>query len=88
MGAQTSIMRAAAEVLARFFARHPALFVGFLLVYVVSPIDLFPEAIAGLFGYLDDVLLVTFALLLRRYGMRLNKQSPTPSRPSIDTTAE
>ena len=41
-------------------ARHPFLLFYFLLIiaYVASPIDLVPEAIFGVFGYIDDLAFV------------------------------
>lgn len=34
-----------------------------LFIYVVSPIDLIPEAIFGIFGLLDDLIGVVYMLL-------------------------
>ena len=33
-----------------------------VIVYFISPADLFPEAVAGPLGYLDDIVLVAIAL--------------------------
>lgn len=38
------------------------IFVGAVLAYVISPIDLLPEAILGPIGLLDDFVLVIFAI--------------------------
>ncbi len=34
-----------------------------LLVYLISPIDLIPELIFGLFGLVDDILLTLYMVL-------------------------
>lgn len=89
MSAKASILRWAAEGLARFFERHPVLLLITVLAYVFSPIDLFPEALTGLVGFLDDFLMVVAALLIRRWGQQLTKQNAPPtSKPYVDTTAE
>lgn len=31
-----------------------------IILYIISPIDLMPEAILGPIGYLDDILLILF----------------------------
>lgn len=38
------------------------LFVGGMVVYVMSPVDLLPEALFGPLGVVDDVLLAAYAL--------------------------
>ncbi len=35
----------------------------FNFIYFVSPIDILPEAILGLFGYIDDLILVVSTLV-------------------------
>ena len=65
--------------LALFLSRHPALYFAILLLYVFSPFDIVPEALTGVVGFIDDILLVAAGILLRRYGQRLN---------SIDTEIE
>lgn len=42
-------------------ARLPLLYLGFALVYVISPFDLIPDAIPGV-GYLDDALVVSWII--------------------------
>ncbi|MCA9385109.1 DUF1232 domain-containing protein [Candidatus Dojkabacteria bacterium] len=43
------------------------------VVYVLSPIDLFPELLTPIFGYADDASLLLFELLRRVF---FNKKSP------------
>ena len=45
----------------RVEARHKA-YLGAALAYVISPIDLLPERVFGLPGYLDDVAVIVAAL--------------------------
>ena len=35
----------------------------FLLAYVLSPLDLLPEAVFGLLGLLDDILLIVIVMV-------------------------
>lgn len=42
--------------------RHLRIKVGIILTYMVSPMDLIPEAVLGPVGLLDDVILIVFAL--------------------------
>lgn len=50
-----------------FVGRHPWVSLLLLVVYVVVPIDLVPEAFTGLFGYIDDIVLLVF------YGVIKNR---------------
>ena len=56
------------ERIAQFLDRHPILLTVVVLVYIVSPVDVIPEALAGPIGYLDDVLVVLASMYLRRLG--------------------
>lgn len=40
-----------------------------LIVYVFSPVDFFPEAIFGIFGILDDIILLLFVILQIRLNL-------------------
>ena len=41
---------------------HVLLLLALLLIYVFSPLDLIPEAVFGVLGYLDDIVIL-FAVL-------------------------
>jgi uncharacterized membrane protein YkvA (DUF1232 family) len=73
------------ERMARFLVRHPRWLMAAVLVYLVVPIDLFPELLLGPFGYLDDLGVLLLPYLLREYVKRLNRRSPPTS---FETTAE
>ena len=49
-----------------FFLRsfHLIRLVVICLVYLIMPLDLFPEGVVGLAGYIDDILLTIFFLVL------------------------
>ena len=54
--------------------KAPIIYTFVAILYLLSPIDLFPEIILGPFGYLDDVLVVVSIFIavskifLRRYA--------------------
>lgn len=57
------------------------------LAYVVSPVDAFPEAVAPLVGYIDDLgLVIAIRLLLERplskyrYPLFAKRPEPSPDR--------
>jgi len=55
-----------------WFARHRRLAWAFIILYVLWPVDLVPEALVGPVGLLDDLFMMLLPLLLRR------KKTPTP----------
>jgi uncharacterized membrane protein YkvA (DUF1232 family) len=88
---KTSIVIYAARGMARFFARHPKLFIAAIAVYLLSPFDVLPEAFLGPAGFLDDALLLAVPFLLREYARKLTEteKPKSPKRPNdyFDTTA-
>ena len=52
------------------YERHPRLFLLVVALYVLSPVDLFPEAFVGVVGYVDDLIVLFLPLLLRHYLKR------------------
>ncbi len=81
-----------AQPIARWLARHPKATLFLVIVYVICPVDLLPEALFGPFGYLDDFFVILIPLFLREYGRELNQQSPSsssaPTPDVVETTAE
>ena len=41
-----------------------------LLLYLLSPFDILPESVLGLFGYLDDFVLILIAMVYISYLYR------------------
>jgi uncharacterized membrane protein YkvA (DUF1232 family) len=76
--------------LASFFLRHPKALMVAIIVYVLSPIDFVPEAVLGPLGFLDDVAIVVFPLLLRIFAKQFGTKDSPAKRPPhdfYDTTA-
>jgi uncharacterized membrane protein YkvA (DUF1232 family) len=65
---------------AQYFVRHPWVLIAAVIVYVVSPFDLLPEALVGPIGYLDDLVMMLLPLLVREYARKRPKDY-------VDTTA-
>jgi uncharacterized membrane protein YkvA (DUF1232 family) len=84
------IRRLLQTALLRWLARHPVLVAVLLAVYVLSPLDVLPEAFTGPIGYLDDVLLLLAGFTLRELFRRRRRQGEigSPPRDAVDTTAE
>jgi RING finger protein 170 len=63
-----------------FAIRIACLFLG-LIMYVLSPFDIIPEAAFGLLGYVDDILvvflLVIYATMIYRQAVINNASSTT-----------
>jgi uncharacterized membrane protein YkvA (DUF1232 family) len=51
---------------AGWLSRRPWLSALLVFLYVLSPVDLLPEALLGLFGYLDDIALLALLMWVRR----------------------
>lgn len=82
------IARLLRTALVRWLSRHPLLAAGIVVVYVLSPFDILPEALAGPAGYLDDAMLLLAGLTLRQL-LRRRRDAPAGRPPdAIDTTAE
>lgn len=71
--------------LLNFFGRHPLLFWTLVIVYILVPIDIVPEAFSGMLGAVDDALVVIAAFIL---GRRLKEKHAPKKVDVIDTTAE
>lgn len=67
--------------LAHWAVQHPKLILAFILIYVISPVDLVPEALVGPLGYADDFLVFFLPFLARAY---LRRHTATP----YETTAK
>lgn len=65
------------RLLEEFVEKRPILCVLIVIVYVVSPIDVLPEALLGPLGYFDDALvtIAAVALLKRAAKTRLAKRA-------------
>jgi uncharacterized membrane protein YkvA (DUF1232 family) len=74
------------ERLARFLARHPRWMMAGALIYLISPIDLFPEAFVGPIGYIDDLVVLLVPYLIKEYVKKLDRAQNPPS--SYETTFE
>jgi uncharacterized membrane protein YkvA (DUF1232 family) len=66
------MLRRIADALAQFFARHPVWLALGVVVYILSPIDLAPEWLLGPLGYLDDLVILVVALVLRHRARQLH----------------
>ena len=64
----------------RFFADHPWIMVLCIIVYVILPIDILPEAFLGPLGYVDDLVVVMLPLLLREYARKIKTEEPSARR--------
>ena len=62
-----------------FLTERPKLLFIVAIVYFVCPIDLFPEAIVGPMGYLDDVMFLALGAVVWRYFKKRRSLS-------VDTT--
>jgi uncharacterized membrane protein YkvA (DUF1232 family) len=69
---------------ARFLARHPRWMLAMAFMYLLSPIDLVPEALLGPFGYLDDLIVLLIPHIIKEYARR----SVPPEEDVYDTTTE
>jgi uncharacterized membrane protein YkvA (DUF1232 family) len=72
-------------VLARavpFFSRHPGLLTILALGYIISPIDLLPEAFLGPIGGIDDLIVLVGSIylsqMLRQRRERARRRRPPP----------
>jgi len=74
--------------LARWLADHPKVLFVSALIYIISPIDLFPEALLGPLGYMDDLLMIALPFLIRRYGQKENDKRRAPTPDVVDTHLE
>lgn len=86
-----SVVRYAAQGLARFFVTHPRLFIGAVVLYILSPIDLIPEIFTGPVGYLDDFVVLLLPFIFREYAKKWSgddkPSSRDPKKKYFDTTA-
>jgi uncharacterized membrane protein YkvA (DUF1232 family) len=85
MESKKSLFQAAAM----YFYRHPRTLIALVILYVIMPFDLIPEALVGPIGYVDDFLVMLLPLLLRGYAQRLENAEKTGRKPEdfYDTTA-
>ena len=49
---------------APFLARHPGILLVLAVLYILSPLDLLPEGLFGLAGYIEDILIFVGSLFL------------------------
>ena len=68
--------------LALFLAKRPRVLWGLVLIYILMPLDILPEAVLGPLGLLDDLVILIVPMLLRK------KHVPPGTKRVIDTTAE
>lgn len=83
MSVKQNALQWTAHKTAEFFSRHPVWFFAIAFIYILLPIDFFPEAFIGPLGFIDDVLVLLLPLILRQYSRR-NK----PPKTYYDTTAQ
>jgi uncharacterized membrane protein YkvA (DUF1232 family) len=63
--------------------RHPVIFLLGGLLYIILPIDLFPEAATGFLGFVDDVMVMTLSLyLMNTFKNRQRASSDSPQKTS------
>jgi uncharacterized membrane protein YkvA (DUF1232 family) len=90
MNPQKSMIRWAAQHLARLFVRYPKLFVMVTLIYLISPVDFIPEGLLGPVGFLDDLLFLFLPFFLRESIKGYEEKNKPDSRHGkdyFDTTA-
>jgi uncharacterized membrane protein YkvA (DUF1232 family) len=75
------------ESLARWLAAHPRGMIIAAFVYLIVPMDLFPEVFLGPVGYLEDVAVLLLPYLIREYVKKLDVRKKAEG-PYVDTTAE
>lgn len=66
---------------ALFLAKHPKWMIAGAVIYFISPLDLFPEALLGPMGYLEDILVLAAPYVILEYARR-SKRTPDV----VDTT--
>ena len=76
-----------------FLSRHPLLLIILVALYIVMPIDLFPEALIGPLGYWDDFLVLLVPAMIWQWTRKLKSTKKKSEKPHgfkkvIDTTAE
>lgn len=59
-----------------FLARHPGALLLLGVFYLISPIDLFPEAFTGPLGYLDDIVVLVTSYII---GQKFRARRPGPA---------
>lgn len=71
------------EKVVRFFADHPRFLIVAVVLYLLSPLDVLPEALLGPLGYLDDLFMLLVPYLILR-------RPPSKKEPPdvVDTTIE
>jgi len=74
--------------LARWLADHPKTLFIAALIYIVSPIDVLPEALLGPLGFLDDLIMIAVPFLIREYGKKLNDKRRAPTPDVVETHLE
>jgi len=73
--------------LARTLAQYPKFLFVASLLYVLSPIDILPEAFLGPIGLIDDLFVVLLPFIIREYARRPEKPKPrTPPTPDVVET--
>jgi uncharacterized membrane protein YkvA (DUF1232 family) len=71
---------------ARWIVKHPRTSIAIVIIYVISPVDLIPEAFVGPVGYIDDFLVMLLPFIARHYVRRHTEALRRPSK-YTDTTA-
>jgi uncharacterized membrane protein YkvA (DUF1232 family) len=63
--------------------RLPRILVGVAVIYLLSPVDLVPELLTPLFGFLDDALMLWLSI---RWLVRSGPQAPAPEARVVETS--